>query len=35
MLKPEDVARTAVLMVALPRRAALEEVTLMPAGGIL
>ena len=35
MLRPEDVARAAVLMAALPARASLEELTLMPAGGIL
>jgi NADP-dependent 3-hydroxy acid dehydrogenase YdfG len=35
MLRPEDVARAAVLMAALPPRAALEELTLLPAGGIL
>jgi NADP-dependent 3-hydroxy acid dehydrogenase YdfG len=35
MLRPEDVARAAVLMVTLPPHAALEELTLMPAGGIL
>jgi NADP-dependent 3-hydroxy acid dehydrogenase YdfG len=35
MLRPEDVARAAVLMVSLPPHAALEELTLMPAGGIL
>lgn len=35
MLRPEDVARAVVLMAALPPRAALEEVTLLPAGGIL
>jgi NADP-dependent 3-hydroxy acid dehydrogenase YdfG len=35
MLAPEDVARAAVLMVTLPPRAALEELTLLPAGGIL
>jgi hypothetical protein len=35
MLAPEDVARTVVLMAALPPRAALEEITLLPAGGVL
>lgn len=35
MLRPEDVARAAVLMVALPPHASLEELTLLPAGGIL
>ena len=35
MLKPEDVARAAVLMATLPESATLEELTLMPAGGIL
>jgi NADP-dependent 3-hydroxy acid dehydrogenase YdfG len=35
MLRPEDVARAAVLMAALPPHASLEELTLMPAGGIL
>lgn len=35
MLRPEDVARAAVLMATLPPHAALEEVTLLPAGGIL
>ena len=35
MLRPEDVARAAVLMVTLPPHAALEELTLLPAGGIL
>jgi len=35
MLRPEDVARAAVLMASLPPRATLEEVTLLPAGGIL
>jgi NADP-dependent 3-hydroxy acid dehydrogenase YdfG len=35
MLRPDDVARAAVLMVTLPPRAALEELTLLPAGGIL
>ena len=35
MLRPEDVARAAVLMAALPPHASLEELTLLPAGGIL
>ena len=35
MLRPEDVARAAVLMVTLPPGAALEDLTLLPAGGIL
>lgn len=35
MLRPEDVARAAVLMATLPPRASLEELTLLPAGGIL
>ncbi len=35
MLRPEDVARAAVFMVTLPPSAALEELTLLPAGGIL
>jgi NADP-dependent 3-hydroxy acid dehydrogenase YdfG len=35
MLKDEDVARAAVLMAALPPRASLEDLTLLPAGGIL
>lgn len=35
MLRPEDVARAVVLMVTLPRGATLEELTLLPAGGIL
>ena len=35
MLAPEDVARAAVLMVSLPPGAALEELALVPAGGIL
>ncbi len=35
MLQPEDVARAVVLMVTLPPRAALEELALLPAGGIL
>lgn len=35
MLRPEDVARAAVLMASLPPHAVLEELTLLPAGGIL
>jgi NAD(P)-dependent dehydrogenase (short-subunit alcohol dehydrogenase family) len=35
MLRPEDVARAAVLMAALPPHASLEELTLLPVGGIL
>ena len=35
MLRPEDVARAAVLMASLPPRASLEELTLLPSGGIL
>jgi 3-oxoacyl-[acyl-carrier protein] reductase len=35
MLRPADVARAAVLMAALPPHASLEELTLLPAGGIL
>jgi 3-oxoacyl-[acyl-carrier protein] reductase len=35
MLRPQDVARAAVLMAALPAHASLEELTLLPAGGIL
>ena len=35
MLRPEDVARAAVLMASLPPGAALEGLTLLPAGGIL
>jgi NADP-dependent 3-hydroxy acid dehydrogenase YdfG len=35
MLRPEDVARAALLMVSLPPGASLEELTLLPAGGIL
>ena len=35
MLQPEDVARAAVLIASLPPRASLEEVTLLPAEGIL
>ena len=35
MLRPEDVARAAVLMASLPLHAVLEELTLLPSGGIL
>src|SRR5205085_8525650 len=35
MLRPEDVARAAVLMASLPPHAVLEELTLLPSGGIL
>jgi NADP-dependent 3-hydroxy acid dehydrogenase YdfG len=35
MLRPEDVARAAVLMASLPPGASLEELTLLPRGGIL
>jgi hypothetical protein len=35
MLRDVDVAAAAVLMAALPRGAALEELTLLPAAGIL
>jgi NADP-dependent 3-hydroxy acid dehydrogenase YdfG len=35
MLRPEDVARAVVLMASLPAHAAIEEVTVLPAGGIL
>ncbi|MBI3635612.1 MAG: SDR family NAD(P)-dependent oxidoreductase [Candidatus Rokubacteria bacterium] len=35
MLQPEDVARAVVLMASLPPRATLEELTILPAGGIL
>jgi 3-oxoacyl-[acyl-carrier protein] reductase len=35
MLRPQDVARAALLMAALPPHASLEELTLLPAGGIL
>ena len=35
MLRPEDVARAVVLMAALPAHASLDDLTLMPAGGIL
>ena len=35
MLRPEDVARAVLLMTSLPPSATLEELTLMPAGGIL
>ena len=33
--RPEDVARAAVLMAALPPHASLEELTLLPSGGVL
>jgi 2-deoxy-D-gluconate 3-dehydrogenase len=35
MLRPEEVAAAALLMATLPPGAALEEMTLLPAGGIL
>jgi short-subunit dehydrogenase len=35
MLRDSDVAEAAKLMAALPSRASLEEITLLPAGGIL
>ena len=35
MLSADDVARCSVLMASLPPGAALEEVGLMPSGGIL
>jgi NADP-dependent 3-hydroxy acid dehydrogenase YdfG len=35
MLRAEDVARAAVLMASLPPGASLEELTLLPSGGIL
>jgi NADP-dependent 3-hydroxy acid dehydrogenase YdfG len=35
MLRPEEVARGALLMATLPPGATLEELTLLPAGGIL
>ncbi len=35
MLRPRDVAEAAVLMASLPQGASLEELTLLPAGGIL
>ena len=35
MLRPDDVAKAVVLMASLPPGATLEELTLMPAGGIL
>jgi len=35
MLRAQDVARAAVLMASLPLNASLEELTLLPAGGIL
>ena len=35
MLRPEDVARAAVLMVSMPPGATIEALTVLPAGGIL
>lgn len=35
MLRPEDVARAAVFMATLPPTASLEELVILPAGGIL
>jgi NADP-dependent 3-hydroxy acid dehydrogenase YdfG len=35
MLRPEDVARVVLLMASLPPGAAVEEIRLLPAGGIL
>ena len=35
MLRPEDVAEAALLMASLPPGASVEDVTLLPAGGIL
>lgn len=35
MLRPEDVAAAALLMASLPPGASLEDLTLLPAGGIL
>ncbi len=35
MLRPQEVARAALLMASMPPGAALEELTLLPAGGIL
>jgi len=35
MLAPDDVAEAALLMVSLPARASLEDLTILPAGGIL
>ncbi len=35
MLRPEDVAEAAVLMASLPAGASLEELTLLPAAGVL
>ena len=35
MLRPDDVARVVLLMASLPAGATLEDVTLMPLGGIL
>jgi hypothetical protein len=35
MLKPSVIAEAALLMAALPQGAALEELTLLPQGGVL
>ena len=35
MLRPEDVAEAALLMASLPPGASLEDLTLLPLGGIL
>jgi NAD(P)-dependent dehydrogenase (short-subunit alcohol dehydrogenase family) len=35
MLRPEDVAEAALLMASLPPGASLEDLTLLPSGGIL
>jgi hypothetical protein len=35
MLRPDEVAAAALLIATLPPSAALEELTLLPAGGIL
>jgi NADP-dependent 3-hydroxy acid dehydrogenase YdfG len=35
MLRPEEVARAAVLMASMPSDASLEEITLLPSAGIL
>jgi NAD(P)-dependent dehydrogenase (short-subunit alcohol dehydrogenase family) len=35
MLRPDDVARCALLMATLPPGASLEELVVLPAGGIL
>jgi NADP-dependent 3-hydroxy acid dehydrogenase YdfG len=35
MLRPEEVARAAVLMASMPADASLEEITLLPSAGIL